>query len=656
MKKKVIESHPWQLEGKRTNRKKSFYTDSYVLDDQMLFIDCYNIESGTYEKCWRIALSDFDHITLYADGSWSNASIEHTVGLEYYGIYSGRAERETSKYYISKETESLIKEWIGDRYRFTSSNIFRAIYDYQYHLRQERKVNAEQKHYTKLQKLAMDCPELPKNFKGYLRDKIYRDKHILYYSDESAFCSRCGRDFPKIKKYKHNEIGSCPRCRKRVVFKSIKRVTTHADDCEVLIIQEHNDKVLFRYVKTSLIQDGEHQERIEYTESVRTFHDECLRYKSKLIHYYDGMTGYDYWSDKNGYYSQVVYGRNTVLYTGNREELETLICREWLDILEYFTNAGIKIPIISFLEMGEYRRNICERMLKAGFGRLTKEFVKGNIYGFNMDAKELKGVLRLSKPLFNWAQKRDVSLAEYMTLREAYEGDYGLSDAEIIELASAKIGIGLLKSVTKNRKFMKTFHYLQKAAGYKDINERMRHYRDYLGMAASMDYDLGNDTVRYPKNIKAAHDKATSEFNLVEADIKKKEAILKYPMIGAVSQKLQEIYGFHDKEYEIVAPANAGDIIEEGRILHHCVGGDNYLNKHNTGTSLIIFMRKIESPEQRYYTIEIDSKSQEIKQYYGAYDKKPDKEKVDKFLNKWKRHIREEFKNGTINVSELYAV
>ena len=130
----------------------------------------------------------------------------------------------------------------------------------------------------------------------------------------------------------------------------------------------------------------------------------------------------------------------------------------------------------------------------------------------------------------------------------------------------------------------------------------------------------------------------------------------KYPMISKFCMHLNEFYGFKDKNYKIVAPENAGDIIEEGRVLHHCVGGEGYLNKHNTQRSFILFMRKVSEPTERYYTIEVDSRDNRIIQYYGAYDKKPDQEQVDIFLNKWKRHIAREVEHGYSGISELCAV
>ena len=82
----------------------------------------------------------------------------------------------------------------------------------------------------------------------------------------------------------------------------------------------------------------------------------------------------------------------------------------------------------------------------------------------------------------------------------------------------------------------------------------------------------------------------------------------------------------------------------EGRILHHCVGGDNYLSKHNEGKSYILMMRLQKEPETPYITIEINPEQKRIVQWYGERDTKPDKEKNQSWLDNY----LEKLKSGTL--------
>ena len=78
----------------------------------------------------------------------------------------------------------------------------------------------------------------------------------------------------------------------------------------------------------------------------------------------------------------------------------------------------------------------------------------------------------------------------------------------------------------------------------------------------------------------------------------------------------------------------------EGKILHHCVGGDGYLRKHNEGETYILMLRQKKEPEIPYITIEIDKSNGEIIQWYGAYDKKPDEERIEEVLEKWAQTVQ----------------
>ena len=109
---------------------------------------------------------------------------------------------------------------------------------------------------------------------------------------------------------------------------------------------------------------------------------------------------------------------------------------------------------------------------------------------------------------------------------------------------------------------------------------------------------------------------------------------------------------FEDEEY-IIRPAKAAnEIVIEGKILHHCVGGNNYLQKHNDGRSYILFLRRKDNPDQQYITVEIQDFR--IIQWYGAYDKKPEKQKIDNWLNNWVKMLK--MRALTTKVSEQIAV
>lgn len=62
---------------------------------------------------------------------------------------------------------------------------------------------------------------------------------------------------------------------------------------------------------------------------------------------------------------------------------------------------------------------------------------------------------------------------------------------------------------------------------------------------------------------------------------------------------------FESGELIVIQPKEIQDIIEEGRTLHHCVGG--YANRHAAGELTIMFLRKKDEPDTPYYTIEVSN-------------------------------------------------
>jgi hypothetical protein len=163
--------------------------------------------------------------------------------------------------------------------------------------------------------------------------------------------------------------------------------------------------------------------------------------------------------------------------------------------------------------------------------------------------------------------------------------------------------------------------------------QQLRRYGDYIHMRQQLGYDLTNTIYLFPKDLKTEHDKLVLEVNKVEADKRKQEVNDRFPDIKKHYRRIRNRYYFENDEYIIRPARSAAEIVDEGRILHHCVGGNDYLTKHNTGKSYILFLRFKREQNEPYITIEIDDTK--ILQWYGAYDKKPDKENIDNLLKEY---------------------
>lgn len=156
----------------------------------------------------------------------------------------------------------------------------------------------------------------------------------------------------------------------------------------------------------------------------------------------------------------------------------------------------------------------------------------------------------------------------------------------------------------------------------------------------------GNLTVEHlwPKNLVALHDRLEQTLR-VESDHKER---MKY------AQGFEEIYKkYKDLEWDdgelcVRLPRHNGELVAEGTILRHCVGG--YGENHISGKDVIFFVRHYRRPERSYYTLDIRfsaGKPYEVQLHgYGNERHGPNKQyvhkipfKVRRFVDTWKRDV-----------------
>ena len=161
---------------------------------------------------------------------------------------------------------------------------------------------------------------------------------------------------------------------------------------------------------------------------------------------------------------------------------------------------------------------------------------------------------------------------------------------------------------------------------------------------------MTDQIIQHPRDLKAAHDALVTAAN----DKKNAEHIAekeqRYGMIRQRYEELDDLYRYEEDGLLIRPAGSAGEIIREGQILHHCVGGDTYLEKHDKGRTVILFLRTACAEGIPYITVELDPKERRILQWYGVRDTKPDRAAVQPWLDRWEGMIRD---HGSIRQAEL---
>lgn len=160
----------------------------------------------------------------------------------------------------------------------------------------------------------------------------------------------------------------------------------------------------------------------------------------------------------------------------------------------------------------------------------------------------------------------------------------------------------------------KLISYLEKIRRHGEIhgsnNAALSAYADYITAADGCGLDLSNTIHLLPRDFWEKHDTVTAAWSAICANRRNSEANAKYK---ARLPKLTARYLYWSDTLLIRAPVNAGEIVEEGKRLEHCVGG--YADCHLSGKTTILFLRRRDKPHVPLVTIEMDRNK--IRQVYG---------------------------------------
>jgi hypothetical protein len=165
-------------------------------------------------------------------------------------------------------------------------------------------------------------------------------------------------------------------------------------------------------------------------------------------------------------------------------------------------------------------------------------------------------------------------------------------------------------------------------------------YTDYLNMRADNGYDMTNSVYLHPKDLKKAHNEMVKEQKERESQERIKVVEIKYPKIRTKYSYLDKKWHYEGHDMLIRPARSAGEIVVEGQLMHHCVGRDTYLKRHNNGNSFIFLMRKKGAEDKPYITIECDKNG--ICQWYCAHDKKTDDKETLEALHEFESKIKGE--------------
>lgn len=477
----------------------------------------------------------------------------------------------------------------------------------------------------------------------------------------TCFCTKCGEVYEGcfrqqdtfegqfehvIPKPEHNERSKCDKCGAEGLYKAAGRYKGEVFTTDAVIGQKSGEDFVWRVFRVQLNIYGTDFNPI-HLEKAAKIHTEYIRWwctkGSKIQKDY---LLYSWSLNRDEWYPHNIGGMNNIpfpwfapIYKGTQKEIKQT------PMYRYIPDPEKKYhPVNYYGAAARYYKDF-EFITKNNLNAITNGLVYSTL-GYRQKGKTPADRLGIYKErlaaliktdsidnieIFKWEKtlKRHWTDEDIKIIRDIRQGYYW--DDKFVKT--------LLKYSTP----AKIGKYLAK---FKDINKYRERgeYKDYIHMRQQAGYDLSNEIFLFPKDLRRRHTEMVYELEKEKIDKRKKEVLAKYKKIKSRYKKLSEKYSAAAGGYIIRPAKDAAEIVAEGRILHHCVGGDTYLKSHDSGKSFILFLRPVKEKDTPYITVEI--RGNNIVQWYGAYDKKPNEKLIGRWLSTYVKELEKREKEN----------
>lgn len=694
MKKKAIEKIPYLTlpEISRSRKVKFIAVTAFknVGHERHLFVEVYrNKKKDKAIPVGRIVLTKKDFGNYFPEtDSWTREKIE--TDHYYYSnhfLWNAKREDQASSWDDAIKENILLSTNDFDRIKkMCNVNIWNKdrwqeyIYEHEDDITIKARRQAENRRYERrmqaLKNREANAPELPEQSILDRADRIYlSEKHFLYYKKRGCWadvtCSKCGgvsdgrwkagisyeSEFQRwIEEPREGQTGTCPLCGAKGEYKCQGKVKgEHSKSIHLFFGQKYKENgFVMRYIEVSKTwvldlmcgtKGPEMSGALEKLSGVEIARAYFLPGEKVQIDYHkhNPYTGTDFWDDCNlSGLSNISIGEAAVLSETYENMKGTMF--QYSAMREY-SRTTYRYNPVDYLSRYKETPQI-EILVKMGLTGVVTSLLKCR-YGIvaDLNAKRPDQFLGIRKCRVHQLIEKNGDLNVLETMQMEYRMGAEWSDEQIDHIAEAHLRRGQLEVATAYMSVQQLLNRIEKYAraewgtGCGSAEQRLQNvantYIDYLNMRIALGYDLHNTVYQQPRDLTAAHTKMVMESSQKEADKRLSEVKTKFQNIRKQYRKLRNRYFYEDEKFMIRPARSAEEIVTEGRILHHCVGGNNYIRKHNEGETYILMLRQQENPEVPYITVEISESNDRIIQWYGAHDKKPDEKNMQRWLDSY---------------------
>lgn len=583
------------------------------------------IVSGENEPTYRVFLHDGKYDTWETEAEkWRTANIEH--------LWDFREKSEKEKaaygtYWYKEHDRKLIVDFTGSE----KQDINSAVLEWQ----QYEKHRGE----TEVIDAAMSLiPDIPKDFEKWAFTDAVPQYMYYEYGKRIGLCTCCGKHHELKEQPKYGKEGTCPGCKRKVQYRTYKeKGRIHDWEYAALIQKIQGGYVLRFFALNQLIEQGTRSYG-GMSEKIRiTYNEQWNRQAIYSYHRYK-TTNKIRWC--NGYEYLSAYGgrkeeERCRLYPRNLRKILKGSKLEYSGMPE-FARTGIEFYQQDFIDKAKEYTGI-EKLIKAEFYNLTNSCISyGSRAPIDLYQKRVKKVLGLTGEYYNLIRDKDPTWREYEVTEQCQDVGIRATWEQIQKMSQYARNFAIYMRHSTPHKMLKYIEGLKSEGPYAMRNQEVNDYHDYLQLAAGLGYNLDDDWILYPKNLKERHDQLTEEQNERKAELEKESDDKKDRKLKrTIKRKGWTRYEMETEQLLIRLPKCAHEIRKEGNAQHHCVA--TYMDRMVAGETCILFIRKKEEQDKSYYTVEV--KDNEVIQVRGKYNVAPS-EDVEEFMKVFKKNIR----------------
>lgn len=496
--------------------------------------------------------------------------------------------------------------------------------------------------------------------KEFVKERALVHSRYIWVLDrkdrQKGWCSYCRRDVIIKDGVKHNDEIKCPHCGRKVKVKHEWRGHSNLVDHSYFHYYEKSKLdpkiVVCRgiYVRNNFSVQDVKNVKTEY--ETHTFYVLEMGAPKMFTDYFHVWYDCPLQSLKKSVFPRFMNyaGLKNMNFEESDESLEEAAkgtAFKYSQWQEYMQNFALRSDnLIKYLAFYAKYPSV-EYIMKLGLGRLIATKLNGEA-GMNVlyyRGKSLQKVLRM--PL----SKIDVSDLKKAadTIREDTLFLWQISKKENVNarLSGLMRNAAIEANVDKIVKLHKVIGSLEKIIRYYEKN--IKGYRigdrhssvpeyifaeyffcdwiDYFDACKKLQFDMSDESILFPKDLRTAHNNAVKQVELIknaplDAKIKLRE-------------KKTQMFKFSSGDLVAVPAASSGELIAEGKTLHHCVG--LYAEKYAAGTTNIIFIRQADSLERPFFTMEVNNKN-EVVQVRGNHNR-PATPEVVEFVDAFKKNV-----------------